>query len=132
MPREAFDRMVESFGAAPADEGAPAAAPSGDIIVFGASWCGACRQAEAYFRGRGIPFVERDIERDPGAREDMQQRARAAGIRATGIPIIDVRGRVMQGFDQAAIERALRETGGIPGTGAGPGTAPAPAPGISI
>ena len=79
-------------------------------MIFGASWCGACRQAEAYFRERGIPFIERDIETDPAAQADMQRRRGGAGIRPTGIPVIDVRGRVMQGFDRAAIERALRET----------------------
>jgi glutaredoxin len=98
-----------------------AVATSGEVIVFGASWCGACRQAEAYLRERGVPFVEHDIEEDPAARQDMIRRARAAGIQPDGIPIIDVRGRVLQGFDPGAIDRALRETGGVPPT-VGPAT----------
>lgn len=109
MPRATFDRLVETFGDAPAGTAGSAVASS-DIVIFGASWCGACRQAEAYFRERGIPFIERDIETDPTAQADMQRRAAAAGIRPNGIPVIDVRGRVMQGFDRAAVERALRET----------------------
>lgn len=121
LPREAFDQRVSSFGetmegGGPASSGAVAA---GEIVIFGASWCGACRQAEAFFRARGIPFVERDIETDPGAQAEMQRRAAAAGIRPTGIPVIDVRGRVMQGFDPEAIERALRETGAAGAAGGG-------------
>jgi glutaredoxin len=124
MPREHFDRRVETFGDAPAEGVAagggtgPGAIAASDVVIFGASWCGACREAEAYLRSRGIPFTHRDVERDPGAREDMQRRAAAVGLRPTGIPVIDIRGRVMQGFDREAIDRALRETGGG-GTGSG-------------
>jgi glutaredoxin len=117
LPRDAFEERVRTARAPVAGE----AASSGEVIVFGASWCGACRQAEAFLRERGVAFVERDIEEDPAARQDMIRRARAAGIQPDGIPIIDVRGRVLQGFDAAALDRALRETGGTPPT-VGPAT----------
>ena len=107
MTREGFEAEAQAARPEPV-----AVAASGEVIVFGASWCGACRQAEAYLRERNVPFVEHDIEREPEARADMQRRARAAGITANGIPIIDIRGRVMQGFDPGAVDRALRETGG--------------------
>ena len=73
-----------------------------DVIIYGASWCGACHEAAAFLRGRGIAFVERDIERDPGAREAMQQAASAAGIPTSSIPIIDFRGTIIRGFDPRA------------------------------
>lgn len=137
VSRDAFDARVRAAAhpAAPAGGGDVAATESGEIVVFGASWCGACRQAEAYFRQHGVAFEERDIETEPGARQDMIRRARAAGITPNGIPIIDVRGRVLQGFDPQAIDRALRETGGAqPATP--PSTpssgAPAPAGGVTI
>lgn len=107
LTREDFDRRVETFGDTPAGETAVA---SSEVIVFGASWCGACRETEAYLRERGVAFVERDIERDPGAREDMQQRAARAGISPRGIPVTDFRGRIIQGFDRGALDRAIRET----------------------
>ena len=119
MRREAFDRRVESYGEPAGGEGsASTGAASSDVIVFGASWCGACRQTEAFLRERGIAFVERDIEQDPGARQDMMQRARAAGVSPSGIPVIDFRGRIIEGFDRDALERAIRETG-AGGAGAG-------------
>jgi glutaredoxin len=107
MTRESFETAAREARPEPT-----AVATSDEVVVFGASWCGACRQAEAYLRERYVPFVEHDIEREPEARADMQRRARAAGITANGIPIIDIRGRVMQGFDPGAVDRALRETGG--------------------
>lgn len=116
MPRAAFEA---SFGgsaaeahaeAPPGDEGAEApdqAAPSGDVIVYGASWCGACRSAEAFFRSRGVPFVERDIEREPGAREEMLAKARAAGIDGSSIPVIDFRGTLLRGFDPGRLDALI-------------------------
>lgn len=127
MTRAAFEARVRE---ARRGAGGPAEGSGGsdEIVVFGASWCGACRQAEEYLRQRGVAFVERDIERDPAAREDMMRRARAAGIAGSGIPIIDVRGRVLQGFDAAAIDRALRETE----RGSGGASSPAPSGGTTI
>ncbi len=100
----------ESAGAAEGSPNAAAPNPDADVVIYGASWCGACRSAEAFLRQRHIEFVERDIERDPGAREAMLRAARAAGVSANGIPVIDFRGRIIAGFDRAALERAIAET----------------------
>jgi glutaredoxin len=116
MTRAAFEGRVNGAAPAVAAANPPAAAPeageptTADVIVYGASWCGACRSVEAFLRARQIPFVERDIEREPGAREAMLRAARSAGIQPGGIPVIDFRGRIIQGFDQPALERAIQET----------------------
>jgi glutaredoxin len=106
MSRADFDARIDAFVA----EARSARAASADVVVFGASWCGACRQAEAYLRERNVPFVERDIEEDPAAAAEMRARAAAAGLHPTGIPVIDVRGRILLGFDPEALDAALRET----------------------
>lgn len=79
------------------------------VVVYGASWCGACRTAAGYLRHQRIPFVEKDIERDDQARDEMVRKLRRAGIRPSGsIPVIDVRGTMLQGFDPSQIERLLQ------------------------
>ena len=85
------------------------------MIIYGAEWCGACRQAGAFLRARGIEFVELDIEHDPAAAAAMRSSARAAGVSTSGIPVIDFRGRIIAGFDRDALEEAIRET--TPGGG---------------
>lgn len=92
-----------------AEPSAPPRAHSGpaEVTIYGASWCGACRQAAAWLRQRGIPFAEKDIERDPGARAEMTAKCRAAGITPNSIPILDVRGRVVQGFSPGLLQRLL-------------------------
>ena len=79
------------------------------VIVYGAPWCRFTRAAMDYFRGRQIPAQMRDVESDPAIWDEMMARARAASIEARGIPILSVRGRVLVGFHQDEVERALED-----------------------
>lgn len=115
LPRETFEEHVTSY-VAQAHTETGGGGPS-DVIIYGASWCGACREAQAYLRARHIPFVEHDIEREPEARAQMQRRAAEAGIPTTSIPIIDFRGTMIRGFDPEALDRAIRETSPDQATG---------------
>lgn len=110
LGREAFEQSVVPVAPAAANDptsGTPVASENASIVLYGTSWCGACRSARQYFRSRGIDFVDRDIERDPAAREEMLRKARAQGVTVRGVPVIDVRGRILPGFDRAAIDRIL-------------------------
>ena len=117
LSRDAFDALVDEATGAnepaavasnePAGFGGGHGDPNADIIIYGASWCGACRSTASFLRQRGVPFQEKDIERDPGARSEMLQKARAAGVSANGIPVIDFRGRILTGFDRATMVRLL-------------------------
>jgi glutaredoxin len=78
---------------------APVASES-DVVIYMASWCGACRGAAAYLRGRKVPFIEKDVEKDPGAAAEMQRKASAKGLTPRGVPVIDFKGELMLGFDQ--------------------------------
>lgn len=91
-------------------ESAPPVAARADVIIYGAPWCGPCHQAAAYFKRRGVPFIEKDIEQDGSAAREMQAKLASAGMRGGSIPVIDVRGNVLVGFDERAVERALGPT----------------------
>jgi glutaredoxin len=88
-------------------ESAPPVAARPTVIIYGASWCGPCHQAAAYLKRRGVPFIEKDIEEDRGAAREMQSKLASAGMRGGSIPVIDVRGKMLIGFDERAVERAL-------------------------
>lgn len=119
LPAEALSRVVlgmaghqGAMGSTPpavaavaGDGGAPSARAA--VIIYGASWCSACHQAADYLRRRHVAFVEKDIEQDPAAAQEMMDKARRAGVPTGSIPILDVRGRIMAGFSPPAIESAL-------------------------
>lgn len=106
VAREAFEAALTSAtgGAAARGEGGEGGA---DIVLYGASWCGACKQAKQFFAEKGVPFIEKDIEKEPSARTEMLAKAKEQGVRAGGIPMIDVRGQLVGGFDPARLERLL-------------------------
>ncbi len=121
MTREDFDALAvtrrgktgATLATATADAGArgasndTAVAGRPAVIVYGASWCSACHQAEAYFKKRGIVYIEKDVEKDAGADEEMRSKLKRAGLRGGSIPVIDVRGHILIGFDARSVEDAL-------------------------
>lgn len=96
-------------GAAAVDEGPAAArAPTqGVVVIYGAEWCGACHEAARYLRKKGIAYVEKDVEKDPSAAREMQAKLARSGLHSGSIPVLDVRGKMMVGFNPAELDSAL-------------------------
>ncbi len=80
------------------------------VIMYSASWCGVCTKARNFFKKRGIPFVEKDIEKTKGAQRELAQKARKAGVQANGVPVFDIEGQIITGFDANAILARLKGT----------------------
>ncbi len=78
-----------------------------DVIIYGAEWCGPCHQAAAFLTQRGVPFVEKDIEKDASAAREMQAKLAKSGQRGGSIPVLDVRGTIIVGFSAQAVSGAL-------------------------
>jgi glutaredoxin len=95
-------------GAAPAPA-APTAGGPPVVTIYGTSWCGACKAARQYFTSRKIPFADKDVERDADAARELAAKAAKMGIPTDRVPIIDVRGRLLLGFDRARVEMLLGE-----------------------
>jgi glutaredoxin len=96
-------------GSGPAGAGAHAGGPP-VVTVYGTSWCGACRAARQYLTERKIPFADKDVERDPAAARELADKASKMGVPTDRVPVIDVRGRLLLGFDRARIEALLGES----------------------
>lgn len=93
-----------------AGTGAPAAPNSlggVTVIIYGASWCKPCHQAADYLRAKGVAAVVKDIEEDPAAAAEMQDKLAKSHQRGGSIPIIDVRGQILVGFSPGALDQAL-------------------------
>src|SRR5208283_404305 len=73
------------------------------VILYGASWCGACREAAAYMKKKGIPV----IEKDPGAERELRSKLARTGASTSSIPILDVRGKILVGFNPQQLDQAL-------------------------
>jgi glutaredoxin len=112
MRRAAFDAIVDAASSKSAGSGKAAGAATGadsdvNVVIYGASWCEACDKVASFLERRGVPYVEKDIEKNQQALSEMQQKAKGAGIQPTGIPIIDYRGTLVQGFNRKRLERLI-------------------------
>ena len=73
-----------------------------NVVLYATDWCGYCKQTKRFLDSKGIPFKEFDIEKDAEARKTYE----ALGGR--GIPLIDVNGTLIRGFDPDEILAALK------------------------
>lgn len=101
------DVLVPSQQASPLPAADPTVAARPQVVIYGASWCGACHDAAAYLRQRGVAYVEKDVERDADAAREMKAKLAKNGLHAGSIPVLDVRGKVMVGFNSHAVDEAL-------------------------
>lgn len=85
----------------------PPAAATSDVVLYSTSWCGYCRQTREYLKKKKVAFVERDVEKDEGAAEELSRKAVAAGVRPQGVPVLDVRGKLILGYSPQEIDAAL-------------------------
>jgi glutaredoxin 3 len=89
------------------DGGAPGTLGPPVVILYGTPWCGACKAAKQYLAGKHIPYAYKDIENDPAAARELQAKASKMGIPTDRVPILDVRGRLLLGFDRARLDAML-------------------------
>lgn len=73
------------------------------VIVYSAVWCGFCHAAKDYFSKIGVAYEDRDVESDP---QFATESVTKSGQR--GIPVIDINGEIIVGFDRARIDAALK------------------------
>jgi glutaredoxin-like YruB-family protein len=72
------------------------------ILVFTTPTCPHCRATKQYLRQRGIPFKEIDVSRDRHAARDMVRRSGQSGV-----PVIDINGKIVVGFNRPKIDKLL-------------------------
>ncbi len=72
------------------------------VLVFTTPTCPWCARAKAYLRERAVPFREVDVSRDPAAARDLVRRTGQMGV-----PVIEIDGRPIVGFDRTRIDQLL-------------------------
>ncbi|HSX52808.1 MAG TPA: glutaredoxin domain-containing protein [Patescibacteria group bacterium] len=74
------------------------------VIVYSATWCAFCHAAKQYFDKLGVKYVDKDVEVDiKNAHEAVSKSGQM------GIPVIDIDGTIIIGFDRPRIDAALKD-----------------------
>ncbi len=72
------------------------------VLVFTTPSCPWCLKAKSYLRQRQVPFREVDVARDQAAARDLVRRTGQMGV-----PVIEIDGQPIVGFDRPRIDRLL-------------------------
>ncbi len=94
---------------APGTPPKPGTAALGSIaaVIYGASWCKPCHEAQAYLKSRGVNVVMKDIDESDAAKSEMQRKLERAGLGGSSIPVIDLMGQILIGYSPRALDRAI-------------------------
>lgn len=79
------------------------------ITIYSTTWCAFCKTEKQYLDKLGIPFVEKDIESDKEAYEELMAKSGEGGYQ--GVPVTDIAGTLILGFDRRKIDEVIKEKG---------------------
>jgi glutaredoxin len=85
--------------------GPGAGTPQPEVEIYTTQYCGACKTAKKYMRQHKIRFTEYDVQDDEYAREEYLEKTGGQ----PGVPVIDVEGGIMQGWNPQAFENLLAQ-----------------------
>ncbi|HIH39094.1 glutathione S-transferase N-terminal domain-containing protein [Candidatus Woesearchaeota archaeon] len=73
-----------------------------EVKIYSTQICPWCVKAKDYLKSKKITYKEYDVGEDDKARKEMIDKSGQMGV-----PVLDIGGRIIVGFNQAAIDEAL-------------------------
>lgn len=78
------------------------------IIIYRTSWCAFCHTEMQWLEHLGIPYIAKDIEADPEANDELMKKINGD---FRGVPVTDVDGEIVLGFDRPKLQEAIKARG---------------------
>lgn len=73
------------------------------VTVYSAPWCAFCHAAKQYLDKLDIKYEDKDVEKDYAFAEESVNKSGQMGI-----PVLDIGGDIVVGFDRPRIDAALK------------------------
>jgi len=74
------------------------------VKIYSTPTCPWCKKAKAYLTEKNIPFESVDVSSDQAAQKEMIEKSGQMGV-----PVLDIDGKIIIGFDVGEIDKALDE-----------------------
>lgn len=72
------------------------------VIIYSTPTCIYCRAAKEYFAENNVPYEEKNVAQDRIALQEMVKKSEQMGV-----PVIDINGTIVIGFDHERIASLL-------------------------
>lgn len=82
------------------------------VIIYSTTWCAFCKTEKQYLDRLGVAYVEKDIEADKEAYEELMAKSGDGGYQ--GVPVTDIAGELVLGFNRPLIDQLVNEKGLLP------------------
>ncbi len=82
---------------------AKTASKSAKVKVYSTPTCPYCHAAKDFLKENKIEFEDIDVSKDQTAAQDMIEKSGQMGV-----PVIDINGTIIVGFDKDAMKKALK------------------------
>lgn len=73
------------------------------VIVYGTDDCPWCRETRKFLKEHKVKFLDKNVGRSRKAAQEMVKKSGHMGV-----PVIDVDGKIIVGFNEAELEKALK------------------------
>ncbi|MFA6601352.1 MAG: glutaredoxin family protein [Candidatus Paceibacterota bacterium] len=73
-----------------------------NVTIYSTPTCVYCGMAKTFFKSNDVPFTEYDVASDLPKRKEMIDKTGQMGV-----PVIDIGGEMIVGFDEPKIKSAL-------------------------
>lgn len=74
------------------------------VKVYSTTVCPWCVKAKKYLESKKVEFIDLNVAEDMEAREEMLSKTKQMSV-----PVLDVNGTIIIGFDKKAIDSALEK-----------------------
>ena len=74
------------------------------IKIYSIPTCPYCNKAKAYFDSKDIEYKDINVSEDKNGKEEMIEKSRQQSV-----PVIDIYGEIIIGFNRIAIDKALQK-----------------------
>lgn len=78
------------------------------ITVYSTSWCAFCHTEKQWLDKLGLPYIAKDIEADKEAHDELMNKL---GGDFRGVPVTDIGGDIILGFDRPKLQDAIKAHG---------------------
>ncbi|MGC9611202.1 MAG: glutaredoxin domain-containing protein [Minisyncoccia bacterium] len=72
------------------------------VIIYSTPNCVFCKMAKAFFQANEVKYEEKDVAADIPAQKEMISKSGQMGV-----PVIDIDGKIVVGFDKGKITELL-------------------------
>jgi glutaredoxin 3 len=74
------------------------------IKIYSTTWCAFCHATKQYLDKLGVKYEDIDVQSNLAAANEMVQKSGQMGV-----PVIDIDGTIIVGFDRPRIDQTLKE-----------------------